>query len=76
MHDMTTHARSGKLCNTSHGKPIIWNGHVCEGSNVVAPVGFEFCLWTLCEQEVPANEAHEGDWEDAKCMKCLRHGKD
>lgn len=74
MHDMTTHSASGELCNTSNGRPIIWNGHLCEGASLAGRSSANFCLWTLCGRDVPANQAKEGDWGDAECLECLRHG--
>lgn len=64
---------SGKTCRTQNHKPIFWKGHLCEGANIVAPIGEEFCLWTLCgDHDVPANAAREGDVRDVRCSECIR----
>jgi hypothetical protein len=70
MHDITKERRSGKLCTTSHGNPMIWRGHYCEGANLTT-TGDNFCLWTMCgKHDVPANAAHEGRHREVTCMEC------
>ena len=71
LNDVQERGRSGKVCTVSHGREIIWNGHLCEGSNLTAPIGDKFCLWTRCgEADVPANKAHEGDVGEVTCDAC------
>lgn len=73
MTDTTTDRHSGKTCTTAHGHEIIWNGHLCEGANLVAPIGQEFCLWTRCGQhDVPAGAAHEGEIKEVTCDDCRK----
>lgn len=70
-HDVTTHMRSGELCTSSNGKPMIWKGHLCEGANLVGGSNVEFCLWTRCgSKDVPANSAHEGSLSEVTCDRC------
>lgn len=69
--DVTEHRRSGKTCTTSHGKPIIWDGHACEGANLTPPRDENFCLWTRCgSADVPAGAAHEGSVSEIDCAAC------
>lgn len=73
MTDVTTDSRSGKTCTTQHGHEIIWDGHLCEGANVTAPIGDTFCLWTRCGQhDVPAGKGFEGDIRQVTCEPCLK----
>lgn len=69
--DVTTDRNSGKTCTTSHDNVMVWNGHLCEGANVVAPIGREFCLWTRCgKHDVPGGKAHEGALREVTCEEC------
>ena len=70
--DVTRHRDSGHVCTTSNDKPMIWNGHLCEGANLVGGYrNVEFCLWTRCgSKDVPANAAHEGSFSEVTCEKC------
>ena len=62
----------GKLCTTSHGKEIIWNGHLCEGANLTPKPDENFCLWTRCgKHDVPAGKGYEGDVSEVTCTRCL-----
>jgi hypothetical protein len=70
--DATSDRLTGALCATSHGKPIIWAGHRCEGANLTPPSTDNFCLWTFCgRHDVPANEASEGEFQDVTCGDCI-----
>ena len=72
MLDETTQRNSGELCTKSVGQEIIWNGHLCEGANLTAPIGRDFCLWTRCgSADVPAGKAHRGDIKEVSCPQCL-----
>ena len=55
------------------GKPMFWNGHLCEGAELVRGDAETFCLWTRCGQyDVPANAAWEMTPEDVvTCAECL-----
>ena len=71
MNDVTTHRKTGDLCVTSHGNPIVWNDHLCRGANLTPPHDDNFCLWTLCGQhDVPANCGEEGSVDDITCVAC------
>lgn len=71
--DVTTDRTSGKTCTTSHGNPMIWRGHLCEGANLTHPRDDNFCLWTRCKSaDVPAGKAHEGHRSEVTCAKCLQ----
>ena len=73
MNDTTTHRQTGDLCKTSHGKEIIWKGHLCEGANLTPTDGDNFCLWTRCGgADVPSDKAQEGDIHEVKCQDCLQ----
>lgn len=68
--DVTQERQSGKLCYTSNGNVMVWNGHLCEGANLTPP-GDNFCLWTRCgRHDVPAGQAREGRAEDVTCADC------
>ena len=70
--DATEHRLDGETCTTSHGMPIVWNGHLCEGANVTPPRNDNFLLWTRCgSADVPAGKAHEGARTEVTCEKCL-----
>lgn len=70
--DELLHRHSGRTCDHRDGAPITWNGHLCEGANLVAPIGVEFCLWTKCSKhDVPANAAEIGCIEYVTCEPCL-----
>lgn len=72
--NIRTHRHSGQTCDNHDGKPLIWNGHLCEGANLTAPIGRDFCLWTKCgKHDVPANAAHVGSHNEVTCAAC--HGK-
>ncbi len=69
--DTNPHRRSGKTCTTSNGRPIIWNGHACEGANLTPGSDENFCLWTRCgSADVPAGAAHEGTAAEIDCPNC------
>lgn len=71
MCDVTTNKISGALCQTSNGKPIIWNGHLCEGANLTPPRDDNFCLWTRCgKHDVPAGAGYEGSFSEVECPDC------
>jgi hypothetical protein len=73
MLDVTRNRMGGDVCQLSNGKPIVWNGHLCEGANLTPPRDDHFCLWTRCgKHDVPANAAHEGSREDVECAECKR----
>lgn len=60
---------SGDLCTHHNGRPIIWNGHLCEGASLA--MDREFCLWTRCgSHDVPANAAHVGSQSEVTCTRC------
>lgn len=70
--DVIEHRFSGKTCTTSHGREIVWNGHLCEGANLTPIRDDNFCLWTRCgKHDVPAGKAHEGDTKEVDCQICL-----
>lgn len=72
MADETTHRRSGEVCTTSGGQPIVYRGHAAEGANLVAPIGDEFCMWTRCgSSDVPANRAYRGTAQEVSCRDCI-----
>lgn len=69
--NITRRKFSGDLCDHHDGRPIVWNGHLCEGANLVAPVGRAFVLWTKCgKHDVPANAAYVGTRDDVVCSDC------
>jgi len=73
MNDVSTHRTSGELCTTSNGKQMVWNGHFCEGANLTPQKNENFCLWTSCgSNDVPADQANEGDRQDVVCLECLK----
>jgi hypothetical protein len=54
------------------GKPIYWRDkqdfvHSCEGANVHPGVRL---IWTLCERDVPANDAYKCTWDVVTCATC------
>lgn len=61
------------MITTQSGKPIFWQGHLCEGAELVGGDRATFCLWTLCGQfDVPAGKAWEMAPEDeVTCEECL-----
>lgn len=72
MTDVFEHRNTGKLCTTSDGKEIVWNGHLCEGANLTGSIGDNFCLWTRCgNADVPADRGYEGDIREVTCPACL-----
>lgn len=71
--DITTSRLSGKTCTTQNKHEIIWQGHLCEGSNLTPPRDDNFCLWTRCgAHDVPADAAREGDVSEVSCAACLK----
>lgn len=77
MADIETHRLSGEVCTASRGRPIIWKGHLCEGTNLTDIRNDNFCLWTRCgKHDVPANQAHAGSESEVKCSECGRKGED
>lgn len=75
MLDVTTDRRSGQTCTLSNGKPMIWDGHLCEGANLTPGTADNFCLWTRCgSADVPAGKAHEGTISEVTCPKCQALG--
>lgn len=70
--DVTRHRLGGEVCTTSNGRPMIWNGHLCEGANLTSIRDDNFCLWTRCgRHDVPAGKAHEGSHSEVECPECL-----
>ena len=75
--DMLFHKYSGRTCDHRDGMPIVWNGHLCEGANLTAPGGMDFCLWSKCgRHDVPANTAEIGHMEFVTCVECLATQED
>lgn len=59
------------LKTKSHGKEIIFNGHLCEGSELVDEERNTFCLWARCGKlDVPGGKAYEGDIKEVTCADC------
>ncbi len=72
MRDIDSDRMSGKTCSTIGGRPIIWDGHLCEGANLTPPNVDNFCLWTRCAAaDVPAGAAHAGGLSEVNCPECL-----
>lgn len=71
MNDVRRERLSGKLCTTSNGNPVVWNGHLCEGANLAGTRDDNFCLWTRCgARDVPAGKAYEGSISEVTCPAC------
>lgn len=63
------------LTTTHKEQPIFWNGHLCEGDQMVPFDRGTFILWTRCgKHDVPAGEGHIGPKapDDVECEDCLR----
>ena len=76
MNDVQQERKSGKLCRTSNGHPIIWHGHFCQGANLTPVIDDNFVAWTLCgEHDVPPNSAYEGSEDNVSCLKCKARTK-
>ena len=59
------------LVTEINGNPILWQGHLCEGDEMVTGDRSTFILWTRCgARDVPANTAWTGRFEDVRCSKC------
>ncbi len=54
---------------------IFWDGHLCEGDNMVTGDPDTFILWTRCgNKDVPADKGHVGPKapDDITCDECLK----
>lgn len=60
------------LKTRQNGRPIFWNGHLCEGDRMIDRDPGTFLLWTRCgKHDVPANAAWEKRAEDmVECAEC------
>ena len=60
----------------SNGQEVFWNGHLCEGSQIIASNYRDtFILWTRCgAKDVPAGKGYIGPTapNDIKCPECLK----
>lgn len=71
-HDILLHKHSGNVCDNHDNQPITWQGHLCEGADLTAPIGHNFCLWTKCgKHDVPANSAEVGYVGLVTCPDCI-----
>lgn len=60
------------LTTKKNGSEIVWQGHLCEGTQFIPDDKNTFCLWTRCgDHDVPANTAHQGDITEVHCTKCI-----
>ena len=62
------------LETTHNGSPMVWNGHLCEGDQMVPFDRGTFLLWTCCgRHDVPANAAQAGPnaLSHVTCPECL-----
>lgn len=66
---MTT--KRHELTTRQNGNVIIWNGHLCEGDQMISSDRGTFILWTRCgKRDVPANKGYEGGEKDVTCDLC------
>lgn len=65
------------LETTHNGHPMVWNGHLCEGSQMVPFDRGTFVLWTRCgKHDVPTGKAQAGPdaLSHVTCDECRRVG--
>jgi hypothetical protein len=57
-----------------NGRPIYWNGHLCEGGQMHPSDPDTFLVWTRCQKhEVPAKSVRElGLQDQVTCEVCRR----
>ena len=60
-----------ELTRTQNYNLIVWNGHLCEGDQMIPNNRDTFILWTRCgKHDVPANKGYEGDISEVTCTEC------
>jgi len=48
------------MITEQHGRPLFWNGHLCEGEWTIDDKPDAFLLWTRCKlHDVPTGAARE-----------------
>jgi hypothetical protein len=73
MVDVRYRRNSGETCYLYDGSPMIWNGHLCEGAQMISFDPGTFIMWTRCgKHDVPANGSHVGSVSEVTCPECIR----
>jgi hypothetical protein len=61
------------MVREQNGRAIFWNGHLCEGNQMMTEPD-TFIFWTRCQKlDVPVNAAHQLKSEDhITCDLCRK----